>query len=70
MHRVTDRRLSGDLVVDDVPGVWHSGIILPGEGVIANTGGAESIAGNIQRVQTGAVALNVKSSQGSQGATQ
>ena len=51
------------LVIDDVPGVWHSGVILSGKGMVADTGGSKSIAGYIQGPQAGAVALYVKGSQ-------
>lgn len=59
------QRVGGDLVVDDAPGVRHSGVILPGKGMVADTRGAKGIAGYIQWAQTGAVPLDVKSSQGS-----
>lgn len=47
---VTEKRLGGDLVVDDAPGVWDSGIILPGKCMIADSRSSKSIAGHIQRV--------------------
>lgn len=50
------------LIVDDVPGVRDSGIILSGKGMVADTGRSKSIAGHVHGLQAGAVPLNVKGS--------
>lgn len=51
------------LVVDEGPGVRHSGIIHFGPGMVAHPGSPESVAGDIHGLQAGAVPLNVKGSQ-------
>lgn len=50
------------LVVDDVPCVRDSGIVLSGKGMVADTRGSEGIAGHIHGLQTWAVPSNVKGS--------
>lgn len=50
VHRAIAMRLRGDLIVDDAPGVWHNGIVLPGKRMVANSRSSKGIAGYIQRV--------------------
>ena len=50
------------LIVDDVPSVWHRGVIESGKGMIATTGRPKGVARHGQRLEARAVALDVKGS--------
>ena len=62
MHGLANHNAELHLVVDDVPSVWHSGVIVSGKGMIAETGRPKGVAGHPQRLEARTVALDVKGS--------